>query len=157
MLALRRDALEVNHEDFNEGIIAVQAKKKANLGYAVYSESGFVLLKGNIALRDGRPQSDDHPGILMPCHRWLGLLFARPWPGSTNMLWMHAQVLCLSDRWFCLAILASGSRGRHSASGVSTSAPNTKAQSLTLCHARASSATSRILVLCLHLHLLAPS
>jgi len=24
MLALRRDALEVNHEDFNEGIIAVQ-------------------------------------------------------------------------------------------------------------------------------------
>eukprot|EP00891_Asterochloris_glomerata_P001618 jgi/Astpho2/1618/Aster-07937 len=33
MLALRRDALEVNHEDFNEGIIAVQAKKKANLNY----------------------------------------------------------------------------------------------------------------------------
>ena len=33
MLALRRDATEVNHEDFNEGIIAVQAKKKANLNY----------------------------------------------------------------------------------------------------------------------------
>lgn len=33
MLALRRDALEVNHEDFNEGIVQVQAKKKANLGY----------------------------------------------------------------------------------------------------------------------------
>lgn len=32
MLALRRDALEVNHEDFNEGIVQVQAKKKANLG-----------------------------------------------------------------------------------------------------------------------------
>ncbi|PQM42868.1 26S protease regulatory subunit 6A homolog [Prunus yedoensis var. nudiflora] len=28
MLALRRDATEVNHEDFNEGIIQVQAKKK---------------------------------------------------------------------------------------------------------------------------------
>ena len=24
MLALRRDAIEVNHEDFNEGIVAVQ-------------------------------------------------------------------------------------------------------------------------------------
>lgn len=33
MLALRRDATEVNHEDFNEGIIQVQAKKKANLSY----------------------------------------------------------------------------------------------------------------------------
>mmetsp|Transcript_16768 Transcript_16768/g.28305 ORF Transcript_16768/g.28305 Transcript_16768/m.28305 type:complete len:426 (+) Transcript_16768:139-1416(+) len=33
MLALRRDALEVNHEDFNEGIIAVQAKKKTSLNY----------------------------------------------------------------------------------------------------------------------------
>jgi 26S proteasome regulatory subunit T5 len=33
MLALRRDATEVNHEDFNEGIIQVQAKKKANLNY----------------------------------------------------------------------------------------------------------------------------
>ena len=33
MLALRRDATEVNHEDFNEGIVAVQAKKKANLSY----------------------------------------------------------------------------------------------------------------------------
>lgn len=33
MLALRRDAVEVNHEDFNEGIIAVQAKKKAKLSY----------------------------------------------------------------------------------------------------------------------------
>lgn len=33
MLALRRDALEVNHEDFNEGIIAVQAKKKTSVSY----------------------------------------------------------------------------------------------------------------------------
>ena len=33
MLALRRDGIEVNHEDFNEGIIAVQAKKKADLFY----------------------------------------------------------------------------------------------------------------------------
>merc|ERR1712226_293197 len=33
MLALRRDGVEVNHEDFNEGIVAVQAKKKTNLNY----------------------------------------------------------------------------------------------------------------------------
>lgn len=33
MLALRRDGLEVNHEDFVEGIVQVQAKKKANLLY----------------------------------------------------------------------------------------------------------------------------
>ena len=33
MLALRRDGLEVTHEDFNEGIVAVQAKKKAKLSY----------------------------------------------------------------------------------------------------------------------------
>eukprot|EP00250_Pteridium_aquilinum_P029621 c39855_g1_i1 orf=357-1634(+) len=33
MLALRRDANEVTHEDFNEGIIQVQAKKKASLNY----------------------------------------------------------------------------------------------------------------------------
>lgn len=33
MLALRRDATEVTHEDFVEGIIVVQAKKKANLNY----------------------------------------------------------------------------------------------------------------------------
>lgn len=33
MLALRRDGLEVNHEDFVEGIVAVQAKKKATLQY----------------------------------------------------------------------------------------------------------------------------
>mmetsp|Transcript_22998 Transcript_22998/g.48707 ORF Transcript_22998/g.48707 Transcript_22998/m.48707 type:complete len:429 (+) Transcript_22998:317-1603(+) len=33
MLALRRDATEVNHEDFNEGVIQVRAKKKASLNY----------------------------------------------------------------------------------------------------------------------------
>ena len=33
MLALRRDATEVNHEDFVEGITAVQAKKKTSLHY----------------------------------------------------------------------------------------------------------------------------
>ncbi|KAK4432221.1 26S proteasome regulatory subunitA [Sesamum alatum] len=33
MLALHRDATEVNHEDFNEGIIQAQAKKKASLNY----------------------------------------------------------------------------------------------------------------------------
>ncbi|XP_042413505.1 26S proteasome regulatory subunit 6A homolog [Zingiber officinale] len=33
MLALRRDATEVTHEDFNEGVIQVQAKKKTSLNY----------------------------------------------------------------------------------------------------------------------------
>ena len=33
MLALRRDGTEINHEDFNEGIIQVQSKKKADLFY----------------------------------------------------------------------------------------------------------------------------
>ena len=33
MLALRRDGTIVNHEDFNEAIIEVQAKKKTNLNY----------------------------------------------------------------------------------------------------------------------------
>ena len=33
ILALRRDGTEVNHEDFNEGIIQVKAKKKAALNY----------------------------------------------------------------------------------------------------------------------------
>lgn len=33
MLALRRDGTSVSHEDFVEGITAVQAKKKANLNY----------------------------------------------------------------------------------------------------------------------------
>eukprot|EP00898_Chlorokybus_atmophyticus_P000951 jgi/Chlat1/1857/Chrsp141S02186 len=33
MLALRRDATEVTHEDFVEGIVQVQAKKKASLNY----------------------------------------------------------------------------------------------------------------------------
>jgi 26S proteasome regulatory subunit T5 len=33
MLALRRDALELRHEDFMEGISVVQAKKKAELAY----------------------------------------------------------------------------------------------------------------------------
>ena len=33
MLALRRDATVVKHEDFNDAIIEVQAKKKANLNY----------------------------------------------------------------------------------------------------------------------------
>lgn len=33
MLALRRDATQVNHEDFNEAITEVQAKKKASLNY----------------------------------------------------------------------------------------------------------------------------
>ena len=33
MLALRRDVESIEHEDFMEGIAAVQQKKKANLMY----------------------------------------------------------------------------------------------------------------------------
>ena len=33
MLALRRDATEITHEDFVEGITQVQAKKKTSLHY----------------------------------------------------------------------------------------------------------------------------
>jgi 26S proteasome regulatory subunit T5 len=33
MLALQRDASEVSHEDFIEGIAQVQAKKKTSLNY----------------------------------------------------------------------------------------------------------------------------
>lgn len=33
MLALRRDATIIHHEDFMEGISVVQAKKKTNLNY----------------------------------------------------------------------------------------------------------------------------
>jgi len=33
MIALRRDALEVTHEDFMDAILEVQSKKKANLNY----------------------------------------------------------------------------------------------------------------------------
>ena len=33
MIALRRGATELNHEDYMEGILEVQAKKKANLQY----------------------------------------------------------------------------------------------------------------------------
>ncbi len=33
MLALRRDAVELKHEDFMEGIATVQAKKKSDLQY----------------------------------------------------------------------------------------------------------------------------
>lgn len=33
MIALRRDAIEVTHEDFMDAILEVQAKKKTNLNY----------------------------------------------------------------------------------------------------------------------------
>ena len=33
MLALRREGTEVGHEDFVEGIVTVQAKKKSSLNY----------------------------------------------------------------------------------------------------------------------------
>lgn len=33
MIALRRGATELTHEDYMEGILEVQAKKKANLQY----------------------------------------------------------------------------------------------------------------------------
>jgi 26S proteasome regulatory subunit T5 len=33
MIALRRNAVEVQHEDFMDAILEVQAKKKMNLNY----------------------------------------------------------------------------------------------------------------------------
>jgi 26S proteasome regulatory subunit T5 len=33
MLALRRDATVVTHEDFNDAVVEVQAKKKTSLQY----------------------------------------------------------------------------------------------------------------------------
>ena len=33
MIALRREATELNHEDYMDAIMEVQAKKKANLNY----------------------------------------------------------------------------------------------------------------------------
>lgn len=33
MIALRRNAAEVNHEDYMDAILEVQAKKKTNLNY----------------------------------------------------------------------------------------------------------------------------
>ena len=33
MIALRREATELSHEDYMEGLLEVQAKKKANLQY----------------------------------------------------------------------------------------------------------------------------
>lgn len=33
ILALRREGLEVNHEDFNEGVVQVQSKKKSAKQY----------------------------------------------------------------------------------------------------------------------------
>ena len=33
MIALRRDATELHHEDFMEAILEVQSKKKSNLQY----------------------------------------------------------------------------------------------------------------------------
>ena len=75
MLALRRDGTEVNHEDFNEGIIAVQAKKKADVRLHVMVISfscveisrrvgGVVLVYSRRAprrvLRDERPSARLH-------------------------------------------------------------------------------------------------
>lgn len=37
MIALRRGATELTHEDYMEGILEVQAKKKANLQYYAWS------------------------------------------------------------------------------------------------------------------------
>lgn len=53
MIALRRGATELNHEDYMEGILEVQAKKKANLQYYAWGhylclcicESLWLLLK----------------------------------------------------------------------------------------------------------------
>lgn len=45
MIALRRGAVEVQHEDFMDAILEVQAKKKTNLNYyAWYSQVLFCFL-----------------------------------------------------------------------------------------------------------------
>lgn len=35
MIALRRDAIELLHEDYMDGILEVRAKKKPNLAYYI--------------------------------------------------------------------------------------------------------------------------
>ena len=42
MIALRRGAVEVQHEDFMDAILEVQAKKKMNLNYYAWSNQAFV-------------------------------------------------------------------------------------------------------------------
>ena len=44
MIALRRGATELNHEDYMEGILEVQAKKKANLQYYAWGHCLCLFL-----------------------------------------------------------------------------------------------------------------
>ncbi|XP_026072612.1 uncharacterized protein LOC113052371 [Carassius auratus] len=62
MIALRRGATELNHEDYMEGILEVQAKKKANLQYYAYGVFDSILtiyredgILGFFALAGGLP------------------------------------------------------------------------------------------------------
>lgn len=51
MIALRREATEVIHEDYMDGIMEVNAKKKANLMYYAWREKCAVFLrKDNLML-----------------------------------------------------------------------------------------------------------
>ena len=44
MIALRREATVVTHEDFMDGILEVQAKKKQNLNYYAWSKSSVFII-----------------------------------------------------------------------------------------------------------------
>lgn len=44
MIALRREATMVTHEDFMDAIVEVQAKKKANLNYYAWINRPFFFV-----------------------------------------------------------------------------------------------------------------
>lgn len=48
MIALRREATMVTHEDFMDAIVEVQAKKKANLNYYAWIHRPFFCHKTRI-------------------------------------------------------------------------------------------------------------
>eukprot|EP00955_Chlamydomonas_euryale_P048142 353880-Chlamydomonas_euryale.AAC.22 len=74
MLALRRDATDIHHEDFVEGITQVQAKKKTNLHYyattracggAMHARGGTTHVRGSavVSQQDCRMLDAAHPGL----------------------------------------------------------------------------------------------
>ena len=63
MLALRRDGTTVSHEDFNEGIIAVQAKKKADLYYYSLEWRRDALLCTELRLKINRKSAPSHASL----------------------------------------------------------------------------------------------
>ncbi|KAG2328369.1 hypothetical protein Bca52824_011097 [Brassica carinata] len=68
MLALLRDATEVNHEDFNEGIIQVEAKRKTSQACKLHQ-----LIKdriNNMETSNGSPQHLNKPQVLRNLFTW---------------------------------------------------------------------------------------